>query len=229
VAKAKSHKLLWVAGAAVGGWAAYEYLYKPWAAQQAALVAAGALPATTGLASLLPAISLPSPLDMVSAPTALPSTTPVPSIGAPVGGVVGACMASKGGTWTQTQCQTRLDALVQAARNAQAAISNLQNTANPAAAGIAASQAALAAEQAALAVATTAYNQLVVAGDVNGAATYHAAILGHQSDINDLTALIAAAQKPVDNSAAIAAYQGQLAANDNDYFNLTGVHLVGGV
>ena len=53
-------------------------------------------------------------------------------------------------------------------------------------------------------------------------------MIGHQNDINELNALIASVSKPVDNSAAIAAYQGQLAANDNDYFALTGSHLISG-
>lgn len=224
--KKKHRTLLWVAGAGVGGFLAYEYLYKPWAAQQAALVAAGGTTAGTSLFPSLPSISLPSPASLLSEP----SSVGIPSIGVNPGGVVGACMLKKGGTWTQSQCQTHLDALVAAATNAQQQITALSaGTSNPAAAGIPAAQAALAASQAALATATTAYDQLAAAGNTDGAATYHAAILSHQSEIADLTARIAAAQTAPNNTAAIAAYQGQLAANDNDYFNLTGVHLVGGV
>lgn len=227
MAARKKHTLLWIAGAGVGAFAVYEWLYKPWAAQQAALVASGALPASTNpLSSLFPSLNLPAPASMLST---TPAVGPVPSTGAPVGGVVGACMAKKGFTWTQTQCQTRLDALVSAATNARSAIAQLQSaTSNPAAAGIPAAQAQLAATQAALATATDSYNKLLAAGDTNGAATFHAAMLAHQSDIADLTARIAAAGTANDNSAAIAAYQGQLAANDADYFALTGSHLIGG-
>jgi hypothetical protein len=219
----KHHTLLWIIGIGGAGWAGYEYIYKPWAAQQAAnalLAAGGTLPATTAApTSLLPSLTLPSPLSMITEPTALPT----PSIGTNPGGAVGACMTAKGGTWTQSQCQTRLDALTQAAQNAMAALAQLQaGTPNPAAAGIPAAQAQLEAEQAALATATDSYNQLVAAGNTNGAATFKAAMDAHTADINDLTARIAAAQVPVNNTAAIAAYQGALAANQQDYANLTG-------
>ena len=226
--KKTKHTLLWVAGAGVGGFLAWEYLYKPWAAQQAALAGAAGVPASPSLFPSLPSINLPSPSSMLTEPSTVGT---VPSIGVNPGGVVGACMLKKGGTWTQSQCQTRLDQLVAAAQSAQAAITQLQagGGANPAAAGIPAAQAALAASQAALATATMAYNQLVAAGNTDGAATYHAAILAHQSEIADLTQRIAQASTANDNTAAIAAYQGQLAANDADYFALTGSHLIGGV
>lgn len=223
----KHHKLLWIAGAGVGGFVVYQYVYKPWAAQQAAVAAAGGVSAGTSSPSLFPSfpsVSLPSPSSMVSAPTTVGTT--VPSIGATVPGVVGIVMQKK--MWTQQQATDRLNALVAAAQNAQTAIANLKGGgANPAAAGVPAAQAQLAAEQAALAGATDSYNKLLAAGDAIGAAAYQAAMLGHQNDINDLNARIAAASATVDNTAAIAAYEGQLAANDNDYFALTGSHLVG--
>jgi hypothetical protein len=225
MATAKRHTLLLIAGAGVGAFVAYEFVYKPWASARAAAAAAGQ-PAPSLFSSIVP--SLPPPAAMVSAPAQITPSNLNP--GAAVGGVVGACMQKKGNTWTQQQCQARLDALVAAAQNAKAAIAQLQSAAgNPAAAGIPAAQAALAQNQAALQVATTNYNAAAAAGNVNDAATWHAAMLAHQADITDLTNRIAAAQAPADNSAAIAAYQGQLAANDNDYFNLTGVHLLAGI
>lgn len=226
----KHHRLLLIAGAGIGGYVVYQYVYKPWAAQRAAVAAAGGLD-TTGLPSLsslipsYPNVGLPGVSSMVSAPTTVGT---VPSIGPTVPGLVGVVMRKK--SWTQQQAQTRLDQLVAAAQNAKAQIAALSaGTANPAAAGIPAAQAALAANVAALAVAQDAYAKLVAAGDANGAALYQAAILGHQNDINDLNARIAAASVANDNTAAIAAYQGSLAALDNDYFALTDTHLVGGV
>ena len=226
---AKKHRILWIAGAGIGAWVAYEYVYKPWAAASAAAAAAGTT--APGLLASLPSIlaptALPSPAAMLSTPLAITPSNLNP--GALVGGAVGACMAKKGGTWTQQQCQTRLDALSAAANNAQLAISQLRaNTTNPAVSGIPATQAQIALEQAALNVATTNYNAAVAANNTNDAATWHAAMIGHQNDINELNALIASVSQPVDNSAAIAAYQGQLAANDNDYFALTGSHLISG-
>jgi multidrug efflux pump subunit AcrA (membrane-fusion protein) len=219
---ARKHRILWIAGAGVGAFAAYHWIYKPWAASRdAALAAGGQVPSLFPFSS---ASALPPPAAMVSAPAQITPSNLNP--GAAVGGVVGACMTKKGNTWTQGQCQARLDALVSAARNATAAIAQLQNGVNPAAGGIVAAQAQLAAEQAALDIATQNYNAAAAAGNTNDAATWHAAVLAHQSDIADLNNRIAAAQAPANNAAAISAYQGQLAANDNDYFNLTGVHLL---
>lgn len=222
----KKHRLLWAAGAGVAGFAAYKWVYQPWAAQRALLAAAGATNAGGFLPSY-PTAPLPSPGTMLSPPTTVGGPT---SIGQTYGGVLGACIAKKGGTWTPQYCQQRLDALVGAAQNAKAAIAQLKaGGTNPAAAGIPAAQAALAANQAALATATTNYNNSLAAGNSNDAAIWHAAILGHQADIVDLTNRIAAAKAPVNNLAAISAFEGQLASNDNDYFNLTGVHLISAV
>lgn len=219
MASAKHHYLFWVAGVGGGAFLAYEFLYKPWAAAQAAAGAANPLASFLGTG----ATAFPPAAAMVSAPSQITPSNLNP--GAAVGGDVGACMTKKV-IWTQQQCATRLNALKAAFANAQAAVANLQSgAANPAAAGIPAAQAQLAAEQAALAGALDSYNKLTAAGDTNGAATFHAAVLAHQADITDLQNRIAAAQAPVDNSAAIAAYEGQMAANDTDYFNLTGVHL----
>ncbi len=227
---ARKHRILWIAGAGVGAWAGYQFIYKPWAAARAAALAAGGQ--VPSLFPSLPAlggpVTVPGPGAMVSgpAPQIMPSNL---NPGAAVGGVVGACMQKKGNTWTQQQCQSRLDALTAAASTAQYAIAQLRQAGNPAAAGIPDAQAALAAEQSALNIATTNYNNSVAVGNSSDAAIWHAAMLGHQNDINELNARIAAAQQPVDNSAAIAAYQGQLAANDNDYFALTGVHLISSI
>lgn len=222
----KTHRLLWIAGAGVGAWLVYERVYKPWAAASSAAVAAGGQ--APSILSALPNILLPtptpSPAAMVSAPLAITPSNLNP--GALVGGAVGACMQKKGNTWTQQQCQTRLDALVAAAGNAKLAISQLSAAGNPAASGIPAAQAQLAAEQAALVEAQTNYQANLNAGNTTNANAWYAAMIGHQNDINELNARIAAAQADPDNSAAIAAYQGQLAANDNDYFALTGSHLI---
>jgi hypothetical protein len=222
----KHHRILWIAGAGLGAWAAYRYVYQPWAAASAAAAAAGTQ-APSLLSAITSAIPLPSPAAMVGQPLAITPSNLSP--GLQVGGPVGACMQKKGNTWTQQQCQSRLDALTAAASNARLAISQLSVASNPAASGIPQAQAQIALEQAALNVATTNYNNAVAAGNSNDAATWNAAIIGHQNDINELNARIAAAQTPVDNSAAIAAYQGQLAANDNDYFALTGSHLISGI
>jgi hypothetical protein len=232
MASKKHHYILWAAGLGVGGFVAYEYLYKPWAAQQAVLATAG-LNTTSPLSdftSVLPSSLLPSPASMVTAPVDLPVVTPTASNldpGAAVGGVVGACMTIKGGTWTQSQCQTRLDSIVSAYQQAQQAIAQLQGASNPAAAGVPAAQAALEANQAALTIATTNYNNAVAAGNQADAATWKAAADGHAADIANLQASIAAAQAPVNNAAAIAAYQGSMAALNDNYLALTGVNLTG--
>jgi hypothetical protein len=230
MASKKTHRLLWIAGAGVGAFVAYRYVYQPWAAQRAALAASGGTPAGGGLLTSIfpttyPNVGLPGPTALVSTPTTVGS---VPSIGPTVPGLVGVVMRKK--NWTQSQAQTRLDQLVAAATAQSAEIARLKaGTPNPAAAGIPAAQAVLAANVAALAEAKTAYAAAVAAGDTNGALTWNAAILGHQNDINDLNARIAAASVANDNTAAIAAYEGSLAALDGDYFALTDTHLLGGV
>lgn len=237
--KKKHRKLLLIAGVGVGGYLAYRFVYVPWKASQ---VAGGNTVATLPGASLwndlfpsstLPAVDLPAPTSLITAPTSIDSTLPAPistggTLGPVYGGVLGACLAAKP-TWSPSYCQQRLDGYVSAAQSAKAAIANLQNGANPAAAGIPAAQAQLALEQAALAAAKDSYDKLTAAGDAVGAQQFSAAMIDHQNDINDLTARIAAASTANDNSAAIAAWEGQLAALDSDYFNLTGAHLTGGV
>lgn len=214
----RKHTLLWVAGAGVAGWAAYYYLYKPWAAAQAAGVGAG------GATGLNYYNFLPPAGSMVPSPSQIVGYT---SLGPQYSGPVGACISRKGGTWSAAKCEERLNALVAAAQTAKAQIAALKsNTANPNAAGIAATQAQLALTQAALANAQVQYNKAVVANDSLGAAKWNSAIVGHQNDIAALSALIAAAQKPIDNSAAIAAYEGALAGHDADYYALTGYHLL---
>lgn len=224
----RKHTLLYVAGAGLAGWAAYQYLYKPWKAQQDA-AAGGLLP---GGGAFLPGGTVTGSPPLGSLLPAPGGITPIgwTSLGPQYGGVLGACIAKKGGTWSPEKCQARLNDLVNAARTAKAQITALQGgSLNPNAAGIPAAQLALAQTQAALANATERYNATAAAGDTNAAAIWHAAIGAHQADIGDLVARIAAAGKPVDNSAAIAAYEGALAGNDNDYFNLTGTHLIGAV
>lgn len=233
--KKKHRKLLLIAGVGVGGYLAYRFVYVPWKAGQAALPATPAggngllnylFPTTTPL----PAVNLPSPTSLITAPTSLPAPISTGgTLGPQYGGVLGACLAAKP-TWSPSYCQQRLNQYVAAAQEAQAAIANLSGaTANPAAAGIPAAQAQIAAEQAAYNAAKDSYDKLTAAGDAVGAQKFSAAMIGHQNDINDLTARIAAASTANDNSSAIAAWEGQLAALDQDYFNLTGAHLTGGV
>jgi hypothetical protein len=218
-AQPNHHTALWLLGGAAGVFAGYEFLYKPWLTQQAAN------------AGISPLSSFPSPTSMLSTPSYVgPSTLPGGQQGSIVdprtspGGDVGQAMWRKG--WTQTVAQARLDAIKTGFANSNAAIAQLQaNTGNPAGAGIPAAQAALAAEQAALGNAQAAYQQLMAAGNTTGAAAYAAEILGHQNDIRDLQARIAAALQPVDNSAAIAAYQGTIAGLKADYNALTGMTL----
>jgi hypothetical protein len=226
-----NHDLLWIALAAGGGWLGYEFVYKPWAANQAA-IAAGA--ASAG------GLALPGITSMVSGPSA-PITNQdqslVPGQVAPIyssnpslmyPGPVGTCMSRKGNTWTAAQCTTRLNALIVAYNNAMQQIANLKaNTSNPAASGIAAAQAQLAVYDS-----TITQQQAALAQQPAGSQGYQqfaTSIAALQVDRQQLAQRIAAASSPVDNSAAIAAYQGQAAANDNDFFNLTGQHLAVGM
>lgn len=223
MAAAKKHTLLELAGAGIAAFIGYEYVYKPWAANQAAVAAGTAAAAATGTGSFFAPLS-----SLISAPT----TTTMPAaaaatIGASIGdhritpgGPTGYAMWLKG--WSQDQAHDRLIAEQTGYNNAMQAIANLQNTANPAAADLPAAQAALQAEQAALSVAQTAYQQLMAAGNTQGAATYAAAISGHQNDIAQLQARIAAAGQAVDNSAAITTWQSAAATFASQFAALTG-------
>lgn len=241
MATRNNHTLLWLTGAGVGGLAAYEWLYKPWAAQQTG----SALPA----GSTLPTYpSLPTP-NYVSTPAltvTAPTTTPAPTVSSPpdlipppsisvgastsigpqYGGDVGAALARKP-NWTPQYAQERLTALVNAVNNDKQQVAALRaGTANPNAAGIPAAQAAILANQQALAAATANYNAALAAGNTNDAAMWALQMQGHRSDIADITARIAAAQQPVNDTGGIAAWEGALAGHDTDFFNLTGRHLV---
>lgn len=222
MAQGKGHPILEVGGLAIAGFLGYEFVYKPWAANQAA-IAAGA--AGADLLNPLPGVS-----DLVTSPSILGTAAPGGIQGSIVdprvtpGGPVGQAMWLK--TWTQAQATQRLNALQAAYTNAMtqaAALAN--NTANPAAAGIPAAQAQILAEQGALASAQDSYNQLIKAGNTAGAATFAAAIQQHQQDINDLQARINTASTASDNSAAITQWKAAAASADSDYFNLTGQHL----
>jgi hypothetical protein len=221
MAAQQHHPLIIVGGLGVAGFLGYEFIYKPWADANAAAAAAsltGTLPFPTGASSL---VTAPSVLG-TAAPGGVQGSIVDPRVSP--GGDVGYAMWLK--NWTQAQAQTRLTALQNAYAAAKQAIANLQsNVNNPAAAGIPAAQAQLNTTQAALAAAQQAFQQLTDAKNTVGAAQYAAAIQGYNSDIADLTARIRQAQQPSDNTAAIATYQGQMAANDTDYFNLTTRHL----
>lgn len=229
--KKKHRKLLWIAGAGVGGLAAYQWLYKPWKLQRDIALAAAAggatVPDGTMPALQFPGSLFPGPSTMVAPPQPgiIPSNL---NPGAAVGGVVGACMIKKGNTWTQGQCETRLNAIVQGYKNSQAAIANLKSqTTNPAAAGIPAANLQLQQEIAARNAAASMAASTAASGDAQGAAIWQAAVDAHTQDISELQARIAAAGNANDNSAGIAAYEGAMAALDSNYFDLTGVHLTG--
>lgn len=226
MARRNKHTLLYVAGAGVGAWVAYQYLYKPWAAARAAA-------ADTGGGGLIPSVypayppftnPLPAPGAVVAAPGAIPPPIGFTSLGPQYGGVLGACIAKKGGTWSPQKCQERLDKLTNDTRNAQAQIAALRGA--TAGVDLTAARDALARTQAALNAATAGYNADLQAGDTAGAANWHAAIVSHTADLNDLNSRIAAGSRANDNSGAIAAWQGAIAAHDSDYFDLTGQHLV---
>lgn len=231
----RKHRLLWIAGAGVAAYGAYRFLYKPWAAGQ--LADSSDLPGGSGYSTLpggaagsvLPGTLLPSPSAMIPTPATV-GPIGFNSLGPQYGGVLGACIAKKGGTWSPEKCQARLNALVDAARTAKGQIAALKSgTANPHAGLLPALQARLAQTQAAMMAANANYTLNVAQGDTVGAAQWHAAALGHQSDVNDLNARIAAVSAPANNNSAISAYEGALAGYDNDYFNLTGVRLLGAI
>lgn len=213
MAAAKKHTLLELAGAGIAAFVGYEYIYKPW---QAARTASD-MPTSSTPSSFFAPIS-----SLVTAPT-----TTAANIGATVGdhritpgGPTGYAMWLKG--WSQGQAHDRLIAEQTGYNNAMQAIANLQNTANPAAAGIQAAQEALATNQAALAAQQDSYNQLTAAGNTTGAAQFAASIMGLKQNIADLQARIAAAGQPVDNSAAITTWQSAAATFASQFAALTG-------
>lgn len=219
-AQQQSHTALWLGGAAAAAFAGYEFVYKPWAANQALLAAGGA----SALSPLFPS-------SMVSSPTIVgPSVNPGGIQGSIVdprvspGGDVGQAMWRK--NWTQTQAAARLAAIKTGYANSLAAISQLQGqVANPAASGIAAAQLALQQSDAGAAQAIANQQAALQAGDQAGAALWASAAAAHQQDSREIRARIATASAPPDNSAAIAAYQGTIAGLKSDYAALTGMTL----
>lgn len=227
-----NHDLLWIALAGGAGFVGWQV----WKAHQAALAAAAA----GGLTPLPIGGGYPSAGSMVtgpSAPIGNQNQSLVPGQTAPIyssnpsllyPGPVGTCMSRKGNTWSAAQCTTRLNQLIVAYNNAAQAIANLRaNTSNPAAAGIAAAQAQLAQYDAVITQQTAA-----LAAQPAGSQGYQqfaTSLASLKQDRAEIAARIAGAAQPLDNSAAIAAYQGQQAANDNDFFNLTGQHLAVGM
>lgn len=215
----KHHELLIAGGVGLVGFLGYEFIYKPWAAGNAA-----PLDLTSGLPSF-------NPTSMLTTPT-VTNTTPNPggvqgSIIDPrvsPGGDVGQAMWLK--NWTQKQATDRLAAIKTGIANTKAGIAQLSSTQpNPAASGIPAAQLAMSQEQAAIVGATQAMNDAVARGDTANAQIWRNAIAAHQQDIAELQARINNAAAPVDNSGAIAQYQGALAALLQEYKSLTGVTL----
>ena len=227
MARRNNHTLLWVAGAGVTAYVGYQWVYKPWAAARAAN---DGLPSPAGPALLpyyppgSPNGALP-PTSMISAPGAIVGFN---SLGPQYGGVLGACIAKKGGTWSPEKCQGRLNDLVAAATAAKAQIAALKaSTPNPAAVGVPAARLKLAEVNAAIANDDVQLAAAQARGDTNAAAIWQATAVAHRQEAADITTRIAAAQAPVNNSSAIAAWEGALAGHDTDYFNLTGTRLVG--
>lgn len=236
----QKHTLLWVAGGGVAAFAAYRYLFEPWAAEHGfaddvgggASGGGGSWPQSgwplspTPLTPTAPPVVgnlLPPPMSMLEAPGVIIGYN---SLGPQYGGVLGACIARKGGTWSASKCAQRLNDLVAAAKTAKAKVAELKAGAPQNAAGVPAAQAQLALVQQALTNDTVQYNAALQRGDTAAASQWHAALISHQTEAADIQARIAAAQTPVINTAAVAAWEGALAGHDQDYFNLTGVRLL---
>lgn len=234
----KKHTLLWVAGAGVAGLAIYEFVYKPWAAGQPQsdlpnpiLPGYAPGPVYTGT-PILPGgqttdptgVPIPTPISQLTLPAPISITT----IGAQYGGALGRCIAAKGNTWSPSKCQQRLNDLVNSFNLSAATIAKLQSATNPAASGAPAVAARIQLLQGALSSAQQGLAAAQAAGAADQVAAYTKAISDHMTDLAAAQQLYAQATASVVNSGAIAAYQGQMAANDTDYFNLTGDHLMTG-
>lgn len=212
------HKLLVAGGLAAAAYGAYRFIYQPWHLAQLTATASGG-----GALPLFPGVSMP---------TTLPPTNNAGQQGSIIdprvspGGPVGYAMWKKG--WTQQAAQARLDKILAAARGAVQTLAQLRSATNvnPAAVGIPASQLALAQNVTALANATAQLAAAQQRGDALGANEWGAAVAGHQQNIRELQARIAAASAAPDNSLAIAAYEGGLANQKSDWFDLTGQQLV---
>lgn len=231
MAKRNRRTLLWLAGAGVGAYVGYQYVYKPWRAGQVAngnapLPGGGYYPAPGGGGSL------PGPMPGGSLLPQPGNITPIgwSTLGPQYGGVLGACIAKKGGTWSPEKCQARLNELVNAGRVAKAKIAELKaGIPNPAAAGVPVGQTKLLEVQAAIVNDQQQYAAASAAGDAVRAAAWHGALLSHQAEANAIAAHLAASQKPIVDTVAIAAWEGALAGHDTDYFNLTGVRLLSAI
>jgi hypothetical protein len=218
MAAARKHDALVLGGAAAAALAAYNFLYKPWKAGQAA----AGIPGLPPLASFL---STPGTVGPSAPPAGGPQGSIVDARISP-GGDVGYAMWKK--NWTQQQATARLDALKTAYRAALAQISALRaQTTNPALASANIGAATLAAQQndAAAADALARSAAALAAGDQAGAATWAAAAAAHQQDAREIRSRVTAVNTAPDNTAAIAAYEGAAAGHKADYFALTGMTL----
>lgn len=220
-AQSQSHAGLWVAGLGVAGLAAYEFIFRPWQAAQAAAATAGG---GSALAPLFPS-------SMISSPTLVgPSVNPGGVQGSIVdprvspGGDVGQAMWRK--NWTQAYTTARLAAMKKGYADSLTAIAQLQNqVVNPLSAGIPAAQLQAQLNDKAAADEITAQQAALAAGDTVGAALHASAAAVHEQDAREIRARIATASAPPDNTAAIAAYQGTIAGLKADYMALTGMTL----
>lgn len=220
MAAAKRHDALIIAGAGAAAFAGYEFVYKPWAAKKALDAAAGIAPATGG--GLSPFFSTPTIVGPSVNPGGVQGSIVDPRV--TPGGDVGQAMWRK--TWTQQYAAARLAAIKKGLSDSLGAISQLQQqTANPAASGIAAAQLAAQQNDAAAAGAVQQQQAALAAGDAAGAALWASAAAAHQQDAREIRARIATASAPPDNTAAIAAYQGAAAGLRADYKALTGLDL----
>lgn len=223
-----NHDLLWIALAGGAGFVGY----RAWKAHQDALAAAGVSAGGFSFPPMSSMVSGPSGGVVTGGSTSLvpgqiaPIYSSNPSLQYP--GVIGQCMARKGNTWSAAQCQSRLSQMIAAYANAKQAVANLTaNTVNPAAAGIPAAQAQMAVYDQKI----TEYQGIVDAanarGDTAASGIYTPALSALKTDRAQIAARIAAAQAPNDNAAAIAAWQGSMAALDKDFQALTGASIVG--
>jgi len=230
----QQHTLLTIGALGAAAIAGYEFLYKPWKAEQdaALLGTTTGIDPTTGLPSNTGnpgGVMYPSSAGVLSPivdtginnPPGPYVTAPVGNVGIPpsnldpgaaVGGPIGTMMTRK--NWTQQQATDRYNLLQ---TTYAASVANLNAlTSGQTAQQI---QAALAAENAALQAAGPPYNAALARGDAATANQWKIAIDGHNQDIAELNARLQAI------NSNIAAYQNQIAGLQSDYYNLTGLQL----
>lgn len=221
-AASKHHDLLVLAGGGAAALAGYQFILKPLLAR---LQGGGALPNLLGGPFAISTPSIVGGTGVYSPVTGPGGSISIVDPRVTPGGLVGQVMYRK--NWTQVQAQARLDQLMTACRTATAQIAALSVPgANPAAAGVAAAQAQIQANQVAANTARQRAAQDLANGDTAGAANWSTAAASHEQDIVELSNRVSAGLASVDNSAAVAAYQGALAGYKANWLALTGQNLV---